>query len=194
MLTQQSVRSKTGLQQFEVNFFGMLEVIRAALPDMRRRRRGHIINLSSIAGLTANAGYGLYGASKFAVEGVSEALAKELKPLGIHVTLVEPGRFRTGFIGRSLRLTSQVIADYEATAGIVRNTILDRDGLQPGDPARAAQVILAATKVENPPLHLLLGDDAYRMLRQKISILMQDAETWEMQAGKATAYPEEGLP
>lgn len=176
---------------FDVNFFGLLEVIRTVLPGMRRRRRGHILNLSSVAGLTASAGYGLYGASKFAVEGVSEALAKELKPLGIHVTLVEPGRFRTGFIGRSLRLTEGVIADYAATSGKVRDTILDHDGRQPGDPARAAQVILAATKTDTPPLHLPLGDDAYQMLRQKVAALLQDAEAWEAQAGKATAYPED---
>lgn len=176
---------------FEVNFFGAVEMIRAVLPLMRRRRRGHIVNLSSIAGLTCRAGYGFYGASKFALEGASEALAQEVAPLGIKVTLVEPGPFRTDFAGRSLAAAATVIDDYAATTGVNREQIAERNGQQPGDPARAAKAIVAVTRAERPPLHLPLGSYAYGRAREKLAAVAADVDAWEAVGGKATEFPED---
>jgi NAD(P)-dependent dehydrogenase (short-subunit alcohol dehydrogenase family) len=173
---------------FEVNFFGAMAMIRAVLPQMRRRRSGHIVNISSIAGLTCRAGYGFYGASKFALEGASEALAEELAPHGIKVTLVEPGPFRTDFAGRSLHNAQCNIADYEGTSGVNRDAIAKRHGRQAGDPARAARAIIAATRVERPPLHLPLGAYAYERARGKLAALAAELDAWEALAGKATEF------
>ena len=148
-------------QEFETNVFGLLRVTRAVLPGMRERRSGHILNLSSIGGLIATPGLGYYNASKFAVEGLSEALAGELKPLGIHVTVVEPGPFRTDFLGRSGVISETRIADYEATAGNARKYFTENDGKQKGDPVRAAQAMMAAVEAAEPPKHLLLGRSAW---------------------------------
>lgn len=174
----------------EANFFGTIAFTRALLPGLRRRRQGHIVNISSVAGLSSRPGYGFYAASKFALEGASEALAGELKPLGIHVTLVEPGPFRTEFTGRSLRLAERVIDDYAGTSGVSRETITNRHGNQPGDPQRAAQVILAVVDAPEPPLRVPLGSYAYGRIREKLDAVRADLDAWEPLAGKAAEFPE----
>ncbi len=176
---------------FETNFFGTAELTRALLPGMREQRSGHVVNISSIAGVITRGAYGFYAATKFALEGLSEALAAELAPLGIHVTLVEPGPYRTDFAGRSLRLAERVIDDYADTAGASRSAIAQRNGRQTGDPARAAQVILQAVDAEQPPLRLPLGGFAHQRVREKIQAL-EKALAWEAVAGKATEFPEQG--
>lgn len=163
---------------YETNVFGLLRVIRAVLPQMRKQRSGQIVNLSSIGGLTGLPGWGIYNSTKFAVEGLSEALAAELAPLGIGVTIVEPGPFRTEFLGGSLVKAANSLPDYEATAGKTRASALERNGKQQGDPAAAANVIVQAVTSPNPPLHLLLGKFAYDRFNQKLDALRNEMETW----------------
>lgn len=167
-------------QVFEVNFWGTLNVIAAALPLLRAQRGGHIINLSSIAGLAPMAGSGLYAAAKSAVEGLSQSLAQEVGPLGIKVTVVEPGAFRTDFLSeRSIRTSAARIEDYAPTAGAVVAYLEKIAGKQPGDPARGARAILEAARAEAPPMHLVLGTDALRRTREKQQKLAADLERWE---------------
>ena len=149
-------------QLFATNFFGAVDVIQQVLPGMRSRGAGTIVNLSSIAGRVSQPGSGYYSATKFALEGASDALAKEVGPLGIRVIIVEPGGFRTDFAGRSLTQSAQPIGDYADTAGKRRKENDTIDGRQPGDPAKAAQAILQAVASDEPPLRLLLGSDALR--------------------------------
>jgi len=164
---------------FETNFFGTYRVIHAALPYLRSQGRGHILNVSSIGGITGTPGYGLYNASKFAVEGLSEALAHEIRPLGIHVTIIEPGYFRTGFLsGNSLQRADRVIDAYAATSGKTRASADARDGKQAGDPALAAKAIIAATRAAHPPLRLILGADAVDRVLAKLVQVQDDLETW----------------
>jgi len=164
---------------FETNFFGTYRVIHAALPYLRSQGRGHILNVSSIGGISGTPGYGLYNASKFAVEGLSEALAHELKPLGIHVTIIEPGYFRTGFLsGNSLQRADRVIDAYAATSGKTRASADARDGKQAGDPALGAKAIIAATRAAHPPLRLILGADAIDRVLAKLMQVHNDLETW----------------
>jgi NAD(P)-dependent dehydrogenase (short-subunit alcohol dehydrogenase family) len=174
---------------FEINVFGLLRVTRAVLPVMRAQRSGHIVNLSSIGGLVGFAGFGIYNATKFAVEGLSEALAKEVTPLGIHVTLVEPGPYRTDFLGSSLAVAQTELADYAATAGSIRAVRSTRHGAQAGDPVRAAHAMVAAVTSEHPPLHLVLGAYAYQMLEQKLAALRADTDQWR-DLGVKTDYPQ----
>jgi NAD(P)-dependent dehydrogenase (short-subunit alcohol dehydrogenase family) len=162
----------------ELNVLGLLRVTRAILPHFRERRGGHVVNLSSIGGLVGLPGFGLYNATKFAVEGLSEALAAEVTPLGIGVTIVEPGPFRTDFLGGSLVQAAKVIDDYAQTSGQTRANAGQRNGKQPGDPARAAEAIIQAVTSENPPLHLLLGRFAYDRIHVKLDALRQEFETW----------------
>ena len=162
----------------EINVFGLLRVLRAVLPHFRERKSGHVVNLSSISGLVGLPGIGIYNATKFAVEGISEALAAEVGPLGIKVTVVEPGPFRTEFLAGSLALAKNVIPEYEKTAGVTRAGAATRNGNQPGDPVRAAAAIIKAVTAENPPLHLLLGRMAYELANKKISNLQKDFEAW----------------
>jgi len=162
----------------ETNVFGLLRVTRAVLPHFRERRSGHVVNLSSISGLVGIPGFGIYNSTKFAVEGLSEALAQEVAPLGIRVTIVEPGPFRTDFLGGSLALTRRTLADYDQTSGRTRVGATERNGNQPGDPARAAEAIIKAVTSENPPLHLLLGHFAYDRATAKLDNLRQEFETW----------------
>ena len=162
----------------EINVFGLLRVLRAVLPHFRERKSGHVVNLSSISGLVGLPGIGIYNATKFAVEGISEALAAEVAPLGIKVTVVEPGPFRTEFLAGSLALAKNVIPEYEKTAGVTRAGAVTRNGNQPGDPVRAAVAIIKAVTAENPPLHLLLGRMAYELANKKISNLQKDIEVW----------------
>ncbi len=142
---------------FDTNFFGLAALTRAVLPGMRARRRGTIVNIASVAGLVGFPGSGYYAATKFAVEGFSQSLAKEVEPLGIHVMLVEPGPFRTDWAGRSLKQSSVFIEDYDATSGARRRQTAGYSGKQPGDPARAAEAVIEAAQSEHPPKHLVLG-------------------------------------
>jgi len=163
----------------DINFFGLAKMTHAVLPGMRKRRRGHIINVSSIAGLAAFPSLGYYCASKFAVEGLSECLAMEVGPLGIKVTLVEPSGFRTNWAGTSANDASVEIADYASTAGATRRELRELSGKQPGDPIRAANAIVQVFESPNPPLHLLLGNDALRMGREKLEALRRDFDAWQ---------------
>jgi NAD(P)-dependent dehydrogenase (short-subunit alcohol dehydrogenase family) len=164
---------------FETNFFGLARMTHAVLPGMRERRQGHIVNISSIGGLVGLAGVGYYNATKFAVEGLSEALAQEAEPLGIKVMIVEPGPFRTDWAGRSIQQSAQEIKDYADTAGMRKRTITGYSGRQPGDPARAAAAIVKALQAENPPLRLLLGKPALDLARAKLDALKQEIGQWE---------------
>jgi len=163
---------------FEINVFGLNRLTRAVLPYFRKQHSGHVVNLSSIGGLVGLPGWGIYNATKFAVEGLSEALAAEAAPLGIKVTVVEPGPFRTDFLGGSLTTAKEKIPDYEPTAGQTRQYAIDRNGAQQGDPVLAAEAIIQAITSENPPLHLILGALAYQRAAAKIESLQKDFETW----------------
>src|SRR5690606_14384263 len=143
-------------RMFDTNVHGLVDVTRAVLPGMRARRSGHIVNVSSLGGLAAFAATGYYHATKFAVEGLSESLAAEVGPLGIGVTIVEPGAFRTNWSGPSMRQSATRIADYDGTAGARRAATLATYGKQPGDPGRAAAAIITAVESPEPPLRLLL--------------------------------------
>jgi NAD(P)-dependent dehydrogenase (short-subunit alcohol dehydrogenase family) len=162
----------------ELNVFGLLRVTRAVLPHFRERKCGHVVNLSSIGGLVGLPGFGIYNATKFAVEGLSEALATEVAPLGIGVTIVEPGPFRTDFLASSLVVTDKTLPDYGDTAGKTRAGATERNGNQPGDPARAAEAIIQAVTSEHPPLHLLLGRFAYERATAKLETLRKEFEAW----------------
>jgi NAD(P)-dependent dehydrogenase (short-subunit alcohol dehydrogenase family) len=166
-------------RMFEINFFGLERMIHAVLPGMRKRRTGHILNISSIAGLVPVPSLGSYCATKYAVEGLSECLAMEVGPLGIQVTLVEPSSFRTRWAGPSANEAPVEMADYAATAGAVRRHLRELSGKEPGDPVRAANAIIQAVESPNPPLHLLLGNDALRMAREKLDALRRDFDTWQ---------------
>lgn len=164
---------------FETNVFGLMRVTRAFLPHFRHQRSGNIVNLSSIGGLIGSAGWGYYNASKFAVEGFSEALAGELAPLGVHVTIVEPGPFRTDFLGRSGVEARERIADYDATAGKTRQYFHDQAGKQKGDPLRAVQAIIQAVESPQPPLHLVLGALALQRMRGKLDQWKAELDAWQ---------------
>jgi NAD(P)-dependent dehydrogenase (short-subunit alcohol dehydrogenase family) len=166
-------------RMFEINFFGLAAVTNAVLPIMRAQRSGHIVNISSVGGLVAFPGVGFYNATKFAVTGYSEALAKEVSPLGIKVTVIAPSGFRTDWAGRSANNTKIVIDDYAATAHTNQNTIRGYSGNQPGDPVRAAQAIIKAVESSTPPLRLMLGVGALKGIRNKIVELQSDIDTWE---------------
>jgi NAD(P)-dependent dehydrogenase (short-subunit alcohol dehydrogenase family) len=175
---------------FEVNFFGALRVTQAVLPHLRAQRSGHIVNLSSVAGRAPAAGSGLYAASKCALAGMSEALAAELAPLGIHVTIVEPGAFRTDFLDpSSLAAIPNTIADYDATAGATADRLIPLNGLQAGDPEKGVQAIIDAVGAPNPPLHLVLGADALERSRTNIAALVDDLDRWE-HVSRETAFSE----
>jgi len=166
-------------RMFEINFWGLASVTNAVLPIMRKQRSGHIVNISSVGGLVAFPGVGFYNATKFAVTGYSEALAKEVAPLGINVTVIAPSGFRTDWAGRSANNTKTVIEDYAATAHTNQNTIRGYSGNQPGDPVRAAQAIIKAVESPKPPLRLMLGAGALKGIRNKMVELKDDIDTWE---------------
>ncbi len=161
---------------FEVNFFGMTQLTQSVLPHMRARQNGHIVQISSHAGIKATAGFGVYNASKFAMEGLSEALALELKPLGIRVSIIEPGPFRTNFAGRSLNQAEQIIADYDQTAGAFRQKLLSVHNQQEGDPVKAAQLIIEHVNDDNATLRLALGSIPLKTIGMKIDSLQSDLE------------------
>jgi NAD(P)-dependent dehydrogenase (short-subunit alcohol dehydrogenase family) len=166
-------------RMFEINFFGLAAVTKEVLPVLRKQRSGHIINISSVGGSVAFPGIGFYNASKFAVTGYSEALAKELAPLGIHVTVIAPSGFRTDWAGRSANDTKVKIDDYSATAHTNQGTIRGYSGNQPGDPVRAAQAIIKVTETENPPVRLFLGAGALKGIRNKLEEVKTDVDAWE---------------
>jgi NAD(P)-dependent dehydrogenase (short-subunit alcohol dehydrogenase family) len=164
----EEVTEREYMPMFETNVFGLIHVTKALLPQFRERSSGTIVNFSSIGGLIGAAGWGYYNATKFAVEGLSEALAAELEPLGVHVMVVEPGPFRTDFLGRSGVEAKQRISDYEPTAGKTREYFNSQAGKQPGDPQRAVEAVVAAVSDPNPPKHLLLGKIALTRFRKRL--------------------------
>lgn len=164
---------------FETQFFGAVAMIKAVLPGMRARRSGAIVNISTIGVQIMPAGSGYYAASKAALEAMSGALRGELQPLGISVTVVEPGAFRTDFAGRSLTQSSTVIDDYADTAGKRRKEHDTAHGTQPGDPAKAAKAIIAAVESDEPPAFLLLGNDALKTYRRLAEARLETIEAWE---------------
>jgi NAD(P)-dependent dehydrogenase (short-subunit alcohol dehydrogenase family) len=166
-------------RNYEVNVFGTLNVIRAVLPFMRKERSGHVINISSVGGLGAYVGWGLYGSTKFAIEGITEALAMELAPLGIHATVVAPGFFRTNFLDESSLISSaQIIDDYSETVGAMRNFAARVNYQQPGDPEKLALAFVTLGNSEKPPVHLPLGNDTLQHYREKTAAFEKDIENW----------------
>ncbi|MBY5403217.1 oxidoreductase [Rhizobium leguminosarum] len=164
--------------QFETNVFGLIDVTKQILPGMRRRRQGHIFNVSSLGGLVAFAATGYYHATKFAVEALSESLFHEVRPLGIDVTILEPGAFRTDWAGRSMVESSTIIDDYAETSGKRRRATRSISGNQPGDPARAAAAIISAFEADEPPLRLLLGAPALKIARERLDALRANFDAW----------------
>lgn len=166
-------------RQFDVNVFGAVAMMKAVLPYMRVRRRGHILNITSMGGHITLPGISYYCGSKFALEGISEAVGKEVKPLGIAVTAVAPGSFRTDWAGRSMVRTPRSIADYDGLFDPIRETRRQKSGHQLGDPVKAARAMLELIANDSPPAHLLLGSDALELVRQKLSLLGEEIDRWE---------------
>ena len=166
-------------RNMETNFFGPLNVIRAALPGLRAQKSGHIVNVSGAAAISNYAGFGIYGAAKAALELMSESVRLELAALGIQVTLVQPGPFRTDFIARGLEKAASEIADYQATAGKFGRFLESMNGKQPGDPAKAAEAIVKMVLDGEAPLHLPLGKYVVKKFRDKAAALTREAEKWE---------------
>jgi NAD(P)-dependent dehydrogenase (short-subunit alcohol dehydrogenase family) len=175
--------------QFDVNLFGAISVLQAVLPFMRQRRAGHVLNITSMGGLTTFPGVGVYNASKFALEGINEALANEVKGFGIKVTAIEPGGFRTDWAGRSMTRAGRTIADYDALLTPISAARAARSGKQQGDPRRAALAMIKVVEAENPPVHLLLGTDALKFVREKIASLSSEIDAWEA-VSASTDFPE----
>ncbi|MCA3782192.1 MAG: oxidoreductase [Burkholderia sp.] len=166
-------------RQFDVNVFGAVAMMKAVVPFMRERRRGRILNITSMGGHVTMPGIAYYCGSKFALEGISETLGKELAPFGVAVTAVAPGSFRTDWAGRSMARTPRSIADYDALFDPIRQAREEKSGKQLGDPAKAARAMLAVIAAEHPPAHLLLGSDALRLVRDKLSALDDEIRAWE---------------
>jgi NAD(P)-dependent dehydrogenase (short-subunit alcohol dehydrogenase family) len=165
-------------RQFEVNVFGAVAMIQAVMPHMRKRRAGHILNITSMGGIITLPGLSYYHGSKFALEGISESLGKEVKDFGIHVTAIEPGGFRTDWAGRSLVRAARSIPDYDSVIEPIRKRRQDLSGWQVGDPVKAAQAMLKVALSENPPAHLLLGSDAVRLVDEKIKSVQAEFDAW----------------
>ncbi|WP_408230392.1 oxidoreductase [Paraburkholderia dipogonis] len=166
-------------RQFDVNVFGAVAMIKAVLPAMRERRSGHIINITSMGGFITMPGIAYYCGSKFALEGISDTLAKEVAGFGIKVTAVAPGSFRTDWAGRSMVRAGRSIADYDALFDPIREAREAKSGKQAGDPHKAAQALLEIVAAANPPAHLLLGNDAFDLVKTKLAALSGEIETWE---------------
>ncbi len=173
---------------FDTNFFALAAMTRRVLPGMRARGHGHVVNLSSVGGLVGNPASGYYNATKFAVEGLSEALAKEVGPLGIRVTLIEPGPFRTDFQGRSIKTVAEPIDAYAGTAGARRAQLRAGSGKQAGDPIRAADTIIKVVESQDPPLHLILGTNGLERVREKLHGLLRSIDAWE-EVTRAADFP-----
>jgi short-subunit dehydrogenase len=170
---------------FEINFFGTLALTKAILPHMRKQKSGHIVQISSHGGIKAFAGFGIYNASKFALEGFSEALAQEVSPLGIKLSMIEPGPFRTGFAGDRLKLAAKIIDDYSETAGVFRSKLKGVDGKQEGDPAKASKAIINLVESEEPSLRLPLGKTALITIGMKMDSVKADLEASKLIAEQA---------
>lgn len=167
------------IRQFEVNVFGAVAMIKAVLPTMRRRRGGHIVNITSMAGYISMPGIAYYSGSKFALEGITEALAQEVKGLGIKVTAIAPGSFRTEWAGRSMVRSDRSISDYDTVFDPVRKRRQEYSGHQAGDPAKAARVLLEIVESDEPPTHLLLGTDALKVVKERLAGLQDEIQAWE---------------
>ncbi|NIF00887.1 SDR family NAD(P)-dependent oxidoreductase [Pantoea sp. Acro-805] len=174
--------------QFDANVFGLFALTRAVLPAMRKQRRGHVINITSVAGFIGFASSGYYSASKHAVEGWSDSLALEAAPLGIHVTCVEPGPFRTDWAGRSLHQTPSTLPEYADTAAARMKATSEYSGTQAGDPARAATAMIAITEHDNPPRHLVMGAWGYDAVTNKLKERLAQIEAWK-QTSIDTDFP-----
>jgi len=175
---------------YETNVFGLLNVTRAVLVQMRRQRSGHVVNISSLGGYRAAAGFGVYSSTKFAVEGLSEALHDEVAPLGIHVTVVEPGYFRTDFLDSTSLVESQhCIGDYAGTAGAVRSRAATLSHQQPGDPDKLATAIVALIEAKEPPLRLPLGTDAIARIEEKHAFVESEVRAWRSLAASTDFTP-----
>jgi NAD(P)-dependent dehydrogenase (short-subunit alcohol dehydrogenase family) len=166
-------------RQFDVNVFGAVAMMKAVLPFMRKRRSGHILNITSMGGFITMPGITYYCGSKFALEGISEALGKEVRVLGIAVTAVAPGSFRTDWAGRSMVRTPRTIEDYDALFDPIRQARAQKSGKQLGDPAKAARAMLALIDADMPPAHLLLGTDALGLVREKLAAMSAEVDEWE---------------
>ena len=177
-------------RMFEINVFGLGRMIRAALPGMRRHRKGFIVNISSVGGLCSFPALGYYSSTKFAVEGLSDALWQEVEPLGIKVMVVEPSGFRTDWAGRSANESQLQIDDYIDTAGACRRQVRANSGKQPGDPILAVHAIVNAVESPHPPHHLLLGNDAYKGAMAKLEDLRKEFSLWEA-VSRGADYPKE---
>jgi NAD(P)-dependent dehydrogenase (short-subunit alcohol dehydrogenase family) len=163
---------------FDVNVFGLLAVTRAVLPHLRRQRAGRILNISSVGGFTAGSGWGVYNSTKFAIEGLSEALRADLAPLGIHVTIIEPGVFRTDFLDDSSLRRTTPIDDYAGTVGKTREWALEKNHQQPGDPVKAARAIVAVAASDAPPMRLPLGADCVARVESKLEAVAKELDAW----------------
>jgi NAD(P)-dependent dehydrogenase (short-subunit alcohol dehydrogenase family) len=175
----EEVDEQTVKDAFDANVYGAYRLIRAFLPHMRARRSGHILNISSMAGFVGGPGFCFYSATKFALEGMSEALAKEVAPFGIKVTMVEPGPFRTDFRSRKSLRSAPPMDAYADTVGRFRKMLIDTDGRQPGDPRKAAEAMMAVVASDNPPLRLPLGDVCRQAMRAKLASVAQEMDRWE---------------
>jgi NADP-dependent 3-hydroxy acid dehydrogenase YdfG len=176
-------------QQMELNFLAAAELTRAVLPHMRARRSGHVLNLTSIGGLVSMGGFGAYCAGKFALEAWSEALRDEVAPLGIKVTIVEPGSFRTEFAGEVNMRPGRPLDDYRSTLAPIERFLHGQAGRQAGDPVKAAALMIAAVDAAAPPLRLVLGADAYDLWDRAIATRTADIDAWRTR-GEATSYPD----
>ncbi|MDR5780705.1 oxidoreductase [Caballeronia sp. LZ065] len=167
-------------RMFDTNVFGLLNVTRAVLPVMRRQRAGHVMNMSSVGGYRSAAGFGVYCSTKFAVEGITEALHAELQPLGVHATVVEPGYFRTDFLdASSLTVGQEVIGDYDATSGQIRRLAVEMNHNQPGDPHKLAAALVTLADAPNPPLRLALGTDTLKVIAEKNAYVTAETAAWQ---------------
>jgi NAD(P)-dependent dehydrogenase (short-subunit alcohol dehydrogenase family) len=185
----EEVSDKAVRRQFETNVFGVLEMLRVVLPHLRQQRSGHILNISSEAGFVSGAGAGIYCSTKFALEAISEALAKEVAPLGIKVIIVEPGSFRTDFVTRSL-VVCDTLPDYEATIGELRQIVRDVQDMkikEQGDPKKAAMAMIQAVDCDNPPLRLALGADAINGINAKLESVKAELDAWK-EISMSTAF------
>ncbi|MGA0564478.1 oxidoreductase [Ancylobacter sp. VNQ12] len=174
-------------RQFAANVFGPVAMIKAVLPGMRERRRGHIINVTSMGGFITMPGISFYCGSKFALEGISEALGKEVANFGIRVTALAPGQFRTDWAGRSMDRTPRSIADYDTVMDPIRAARQAKSGNQPGDPGKAAQALLALVDAENPPARLFLGEDALGLVDQKLDRMRDEISAWR-ELSRSTSF------
>ncbi|MGV6873249.1 oxidoreductase [Pseudochelatococcus sp. B33] len=177
-------------RQFDANVFGLFAMTRAVLPVMRQQRSGHVISITSVAGIVGFPGSGYYAASKHAVEGWADALSAEGKPIGIKVTCIEPGPFRTDWAGRSMTQTPNRIAEYAETAGVRLSGTKEVSGKQPGDPARAAQAIIGIAGTQAPPRHLVLGAFGVDQVTKRLHAALADVEAWR-EVGLGADFPPE---